>query len=133
MTDLEFTFTKICRRRNVTMTKVESVAFAMRLGFGLADLTALLPAVANTFYYVQNLNSSLSVALAGGAPLLRATNLLGGLAGNLDIQCHNVADAIGNTGLKQTNLECESLTYIVNGNTAGVFCVSAIVFKITLA
>lgn len=130
MTDIEYTIRKICERRGVYLRKVESVAMSMRLAFGLPDLTPLLPEVANTFYFVSVMTVNLTSAIGTASPLLRLTNLGGGSAGNQDYQPMNTANVSGQQWFIGA-IECDSMIYVVNGNTSGVINVWGTVFKIT--
>lgn len=131
MTDLEFMLRKMCQRRNATMTKVESVALSTRIEPAtLADLTALLPALASTFYFIENLQCGITVAITGGNFLLRGTNTGQGSAGNFDLLTNSVVSV----AQSYTDLECDSLIYVKNGTTGGSARLWAgKVFKVTFS
>lgn len=125
--DFEYLFHKICQRRGVTLKEVRSVAFAMRVNFGLATGTALIAAAANTFYYVKKINYAISSPITN-QPILRFTNYGGGSNGDVDWTVTN-GNAATYVGVE--DVECDSITYIVNTFTAGAFTVFGTVLKIT--
>lgn len=128
MNELQYLFNAICQRRGVAMNKVENVAFSMRLEFGLANLTYLIPAVANTFYVARGFVQECIVTNATASPIIRLTNLGGGSAGNVDIYLRSAVEGVH---VFTTAFEFESMQYIVNGNTAGANILLGTVFKIT--
>lgn len=126
MTELEYIFHRICDRRGVDLKKVESVALAMRCNFGLANLTALIPAVANTFYWGSIFQNTIVQQGTAGV-LLRFTNYGGGSAGDADyLSGTNITHQIN-----IQDIEFDSMVYVVNGNTSGVITIFGTVFKIT--
>jgi hypothetical protein len=126
MNEFNFIFQKICRRRGFTFQRADLVACATRVDFGLANNTALYAAVANTFYYALTLNCMTHVAQTGNAIQLQITNLGGGSAGNLYLDTSLTL----RTMVSYTNVEFDSMLYIVNGNTAGSVVLTGQVFKI---
>ena len=120
MNDLEYTIRKICERRGVTLSKVESLAFNMRVAFGLANGTYLLPVDASAFYFIATLSIRTD---ATGKPVLVVLPSAGPSAGNLNIECNTPTDMQG--------IEANSLQYIVTTHSAGAFYLYGTVFKIT--
>lgn len=124
MNDLLYTFQLICQRRGVDLAKVESVAFNVKINFGLATGTELLPAVANVFYYCRSLfvaNRSIT-----GVPVLIFNNTGQGSAGNSEIVWPTY-------GIVLSAFECDSLAYDVNTHSAGYGFVYGTVYQITYA
>lgn len=120
----------ICDRRGVKLATIESVAFSRRLNFGLANGTALLPAEANTFYYCEKFLGMINVKMVTASPIIRLSNLGGGSAGDVDF-LPLLAWDIGQNFLWTWEFETNSMTYIVNGNTAGQMSLVGIVWKVT--
>lgn len=132
MNELLYIFNEICNRRAVKFVNAESVAFNVKLMFGLPDLTPILPPIANVFYYARGLCFSVLVAQTGGVPLLRiASNSGQGSAGNIDLIMSEILGLVGHRLNMDTIIECDSMLYIVNGNTAGTIIMTGEVFKIT--
>jgi hypothetical protein len=127
--NFEYIFRKICERRGVDYVKSDSVALATRLDFGLANGTGILQGVANTFYYLHKLNVIVIEVQTGAGAQLGMTNLGGGSAGTLLM---TVPMPLGSQ-IAFSGMELESLTYFVNGNTAGKMFMSGTAFKITYA
>jgi hypothetical protein len=125
--DIVFAADRIAARRGDAVVKIESVAMSMVCTFGLADLTALLPAVANTFYIIKSLDIMTVQTQVTANVKLRLTNLAGGSAGNLEL-----LTATATVSLQSYKfIECESMLYIINGNTAGSIIIVGEVYKVT--
>jgi hypothetical protein len=129
MNRIEYTINRICRRRGFTATKIESVALATRLDFGLANGTGLLAAAGSTFYYLDTMNVLVIEVQTGAGAQLGFTNLGGGSAGTLLL---TVPMPLGSQ-IAFRGLETDSLTYFVNGNTAGKMFLSGTAYKVTYA
>lgn len=121
-------FRLICQRRAVKFVRAESVALNFRLDFGMADATALLPAAANTFYFLPSLNLQTGVAQVTAPALLQVTKF-GGSVGDLFIISKMAIDSI----FQLFDLETDTLLYRVNGNTAGSISLTGRALKITYA
>ena len=125
MNEIQYAIAMICQRRQVVLTKVESVAFNVSVTFGLADGSYLLPVVANVFYYLRLLNlHNLSVA---GAPLL-----------TVGVQ----PSGVGSGGTfrmpfsgpwPHRHVELDYMQYNVNTHSAGTYFLYSEVFKVTYA
>ncbi len=126
--DLLLQMQLICERRGVKFKNIESVAFGSRLSFGLADNTAILPAVINTFYFIPNLWYQIAATLVTAPPYLEFSNLGIGSAGLPGINFWPLA--VGPTYNTQ-KIETNSIIYRINGNTAGVVFLGGTVLKIT--
>ena len=124
MTELEFIFRRICKRRGKTLAHIDSVAFNVLLIFGLANNTPLLPVVANVFYWIEQINW-INTNAAGTPELILATNSGQGSAGGLsDVR------PLGSS-MNWHAIECDSLLYSTTGHTSGHYYGLGTVFKIT--
>ena len=136
MTEIEYIARLICARRTVDLVKIDSVAMAMRVAFGIANLTAIIPAVADAFYYAIGINYSIITPWVTAVPQLRFTDLGGGAGGNIDMGIGFLTASQGSNGaivFAEAGLEFNSALWIVNGNTAGAAALYGTVFKITYA
>lgn len=124
--DYEYLFRKICERRLVTLSKVESVAFNTRVDFGLPNNTVLLAAVANTFYFLSDLSVFTNSTYAGVCNFEMTPNSGQGSAGNL-----NIPVAGANASEVYRAFEFNSFTYLVTTHSAGIVYLSGSLFKIT--
>lgn len=123
--DYEYVFRKICERRGVVMSKVESVAFNAWITFGFADGTYLLPLGAKFFYYLDKLNVDRYDAV--GVPIFRLSPNVG-IGGLVTMPLLSAV-----LGRSFEAVETNGLLYEVNSHSAGTFVVSGSVFKITYA
>lgn len=126
--DLEKTFVEMVRRRGDNQyTKFESVPMSTLLTFGLAEGFGVLPAEAGAFYFIANLRLETVVAQTIANVRLEGSNYGGGSAGAVILLTEA---AIG--GVKEyRDIECDSLLYRINGNTAGSIVATGRVYKIT--
>lgn len=129
MNELLYTLGLICERRGFDLKQVRRMAFSMPVNFGLASGTALLPIVANTFYYLKTLCVHTVTTQVTAAVLLEITDLGGGSPATNYIRTHMTQYEV------QTfhGLETDKLLYVVNGNTAGGLLIEGDVYKITYA
>lgn len=126
MTDLEYIFRRICERRGVKFSKIESVAFNTRITFGLANGSALLPVVANVFYYILDLNYyNLNGAGVPGFTLSGVMNANGSAGTGTTFYTSTWPPS----GIR--NVECDAVLYDLNGHSGGTYCLSGTVLKIT--
>lgn len=125
--NLEYIFRKMCERRAVKLAKVQSVAFSVRVSFGLATGTFLIPAVVNSFCYILDGFVTPIGAAITGMPMLRLTNYGGGSVGDLDCSVWNLPHA----HYSFPACEFDSMAYIVNTHSAGSFAILGTVFRIT--
>lgn len=125
MNELLYLFNLICKRRGVSLSKVESVACNWRIAFGLGSFD-LLPAIANVFYFLKGLKITNPAGFGGtGVAQFTYTNSGGASAGTLYVAPNSVLVDMG-------DLETASLTYNVGTHSAGVYGVNcAAVFKVT--
>ena len=130
MTELEFIFRAICKRRGVSLANYESVALTTNVTFGLANDTYILPVVANTFYYIEKLNMENTIVAITGMAILRVSNIGGaGSAGDVGLVISGAQGALK----VYRGLEADSMRYQVSTHTAGGVNLFGTVFKITTA
>lgn len=130
ITDIEYTCLKICQRRGKILQTIESVAAGWIITFGLATLTPLLPSVANTFYFIDELSLMPSGAVTG-VPFLRITNHGGASAGNCDVEVVPYRGGGQNIYSQFKKVETDSMLYVVGSHSAGSLILHGTVFKIT--
>lgn len=121
MTDLEFTIRAICKRRGVTLSKIESVAFNCIVSFGLANNTYLVSVVANTFYFFDSLQIYNNAT--GAALFLMAPNSGQGSVG--------ASTVVAGATQQYRHIELDSLQYNVGTHSAGSIYLYGTLFKIT--
>lgn len=126
MTELEYIFRLMCARRDVALSKVESVAFNVRINFGLAA-TYLLPVVANTFYYIKRLNFLYITVAPGGTPEFTFTTN----SGQASAGAINIRPFSFNASMPYADIECDSFRWDNLNHTSGDFAIMGTVFKIT--
>lgn len=115
-------FTMMCTRRGKTINRWDSVNFNVRVDFGLATNTYLLPAVANTFYFAKFL-ISININVAGAPNLTLLPNSGQGSAGGINIYF---------ASLQYNEIELDSLQYVVGTHSAGSFLMFGQVYKILM-
>lgn len=125
--DYEYLFRKIADRRGAHLVRVDSVAFNQSRAFGTLDNTALLPAAANTFYFIRGLGFSTLTAQATAPINLQFTAYAGGVSVVFSDMAVNTSKVFS------IDIEMDSLLYRVNGNTAGEVAIFGTVFKIKYA
>lgn len=109
------------------LSKIESVAFNVCINFGLAGGTPLLPAVANTFYYIESLTFHHNNFT--GVPQLVITTNSGQATGGTIAFFYKPSNNPENV----FKWEVDSMTYNVNTHSAGTLYIFGTVFKITTA
>ena len=124
--DYEYLFRKICERRLVTLSKVESVAFRVRVDFGLPTNTELLPTVANSFYWVPDLTMITTSTYAGIANFYVDPNSGQGSVGVVALLISGT-----NSVFRYKSIETNSFKYVVSSHSAGGVMLIGDVFKIT--
>lgn len=127
--DVYFLADRLCRRRSVTLRNIESAAFGGRCDFGLADNTNLLAPDANGFYIVKGLGYQVNVAQTGAGVLFEVSQLGVGFTSTLSNWL--TAMAVLSTDKFGDIIECERITYRINGNTAGSVNVFGIAYEVT--
>lgn len=128
MNEVQYAIDKMSRRRGKPIYAVESVAFNIRVTFGLADGTFILPSLAFGFYYFRRINFLRGNAdVTGVAKLTFTTNSAQASAGNIIMQ----VPAAASTYFDLANIEFDSLQYNLGSHSAGDFVVLGELYKIT--
>jgi hypothetical protein len=127
--DYLFLFNTICARRGKKLWKVESVAFNVRLDFGLADQTELLPVAANVFYYCDGLTFNTSNGMAGIPNLELGGNSGQGSVGTVIFEMLSKTTTFNFS--KIGAFECDYMKFGQGTYSAGTIRITGTVFKIT--
>lgn len=124
MTNIEFTIRKICERRGKALTNIEKVAFNVRIESALANGTALLPIVGNTFYLVERI--WLYANAVAGTPYIEINSNSGqGSVGTINFDIVTTARDF------MIKAEVDSMLWRPNGMTGGFIYLVGNVFKVT--
>lgn len=124
--DYEYIFRKICERRGVTYLQSESVALSMKLEYGLAEGTELLPTVDGIFYFLPIWGVNVNQAQSTANIYLGVSNLGGASVGGCLL---TTTGAVGQNSVWY-NTETDFLVYHINGNTGGALTLTGVAFKI---
>ena len=128
--DYEYLFRKICERRLVTLSKVESVVSNWTFQSGDPD-TEILPAAANTFYFVKNLSWAQETTNITGNCFFQWTGVN---AGPYPVQQINmIAQGAFDLIHVINGMEVDSATILLTAMTAGNIAFYGMCFKITTA